>query len=33
MRYNLWRSVFYDTFFTMIAGVTQATGDFDFMWI
>ena len=29
VRYNLWRSVFYDKFFTLLAGVTLPTGDFD----
>jgi len=29
VRYNLWRSIFYDKFFTLLAGATLPTGDFD----
>jgi len=29
LRYNLWRSVFYDKFFTLLAGMTVPTGEFD----
>jgi hypothetical protein len=29
VRYNLWRSDFYDRFFTLLGGVTLPTGDFD----
>ena len=29
IRYNLWRSDFYDKFFTLLGGVTFPTGDFD----
>ncbi|MBI5590006.1 MAG: nitrous oxide reductase accessory protein NosL [Deltaproteobacteria bacterium] len=29
VRYNLWRSDFYDKFFTLLAGITLPTGDFD----
>lgn len=29
VRYNLWRSTYYDKFFTLLAGITLPTGDFD----
>lgn len=29
LRYNLWRSVYYDKFFTLLAGGSLPTGDFD----
>jgi nitrous oxide reductase accessory protein NosL len=29
VRYNLWRSVYYDKFFTLLVGGTLPTGDFD----
>jgi len=29
LRYNIWRNGYYDKFFTLLAGVTLPTGDFD----